>query len=41
MRMRVETTHGTSKGADRVVAIAFTLNVCDMVMKVGEFTAFR
>ncbi|PAV56556.1 hypothetical protein WR25_23857 [Diploscapter pachys] len=33
MRMRVETTHGTSKGADRVVAIAFTLNVCDMVMK--------
>ncbi|CAD6196594.1 unnamed protein product [Caenorhabditis auriculariae] len=35
LRMRVETTN-TQKGADRVVAIAFTLNVCDMIMK---FTA--
>ncbi|UMM24230.1 hypothetical protein L5515_004564 [Caenorhabditis briggsae] len=35
MRMRVETTN-QHKGADRVVAIAFTLNLCDMAMK---FTA--
>uniref|UniRef100_A0A1I7X858 Zinc transporter 9 n=1 Tax=Heterorhabditis bacteriophora TaxID=37862 RepID=A0A1I7X858_HETBA len=34
MRMRVETTTEGNKGADRVVAIAFTLNVCDAVMKV-------
>ncbi|KAK6046077.1 hypothetical protein COOONC_16417 [Cooperia oncophora] len=33
MRMRVETTTSTSKGADRVVAIAFTLNVCDAAFK--------
>ncbi|VDL72087.1 unnamed protein product [Nippostrongylus brasiliensis] len=32
MRMRVETT-STVKGADRVVAIAFTLNVCDAAFK--------
>lgn len=36
MRMRVETTTDGSKGADKVVAIAFTLNMCDMMMK---FTA--
>lgn len=34
MRMRVETTN-QHKGADRVVAIAFTLNLCDMAMKVS------
>nr|CDJ85037.1 Cation efflux protein domain containing protein [Haemonchus contortus] len=33
MRMRVETTTSVSKGADRVVAIAFTLNVCDAAFK--------
>ncbi|KAK5982720.1 hypothetical protein GCK32_015595 [Trichostrongylus colubriformis] len=33
MRMRVETTASTSKGADRVVAIAFTLNMCDAAFK--------
>ncbi|KAL6728507.1 hypothetical protein Aduo_010277 [Ancylostoma duodenale] len=32
MRMRVETT-SVSKGADRVVAIAFTLNCCDAAFK--------
>ncbi|KAK6025209.1 cation diffusion facilitator family transporter [Ostertagia ostertagi] len=31
--IEVETTTSTSKGADRVVAIAFTLNVCDAAFK--------
>uniref|UniRef100_A0A1I7X8F9 t-SNARE coiled-coil homology domain-containing protein n=1 Tax=Heterorhabditis bacteriophora TaxID=37862 RepID=A0A1I7X8F9_HETBA len=30
--MRVEATTEGNKGADRVVAIAFTLNVCDAIM---------
>ncbi|KHJ88824.1 hypothetical protein OESDEN_11373 [Oesophagostomum dentatum] len=34
LRMRVETT-STRKGADRVVAIAFTLNCCDAAFKVS------
>ncbi|CAI4226604.1 unnamed protein product [Auanema sp. JU1783] len=35
MRMRVETTSEGSKGADRVVAIAFSLNMCDAIFKFG------
>lgn len=40
MRMRVETTN-QHKGADRVVAIAFTLNLCDMAMKVIKICGFK
>uniref|UniRef100_A0A915B661 Proton-coupled zinc antiporter SLC30A9, mitochondrial n=2 Tax=Parascaris univalens TaxID=6257 RepID=A0A915B661_PARUN len=36
LRMRVEAQNQTTRGADRVVVIAFTLNLCDTI---GKFTA--
>ncbi|MFH4978428.1 hypothetical protein AB6A40_005137 [Gnathostoma spinigerum] len=36
LRMRVEAESRATKGADKVVSVAFTLNVCDMITK---FTA--
>ena len=35
LRMRVEARSSGTKGADRVVGIAFALNACDMVFKFG------